>query len=49
MDEEFSMSTPEEQEYIFQFCEDLRAAQGTFIVEDTADCWFEDFKKFLDD
>ena len=49
MDKNFSMSKPEEQLFISQFCEDLKAAEGTFIFKDSADCWFDDFKLFLDE
>ena len=49
MDANFSISKPEEQKYLLQFCEDLRAQEGSFIIKDTTDCWFEDFKLYLDE
>ena len=49
MDSNFSMSKPEEQQFILQFCEDLRSVEGSFIVKGSADCWFKDFKLYLDD
>ena len=47
MEPDFSISKPDEQKYVLQFCKDLRAQEGNFIVKDTTDCWFEDFVQYL--
>jgi hypothetical protein len=48
MDPKFSISKPGEQEYLLQFCKDMREEEARFVVPDSTNCWFEDFKQHLD-
>jgi hypothetical protein len=48
MDSDFSISKPEEQKALLEFCHEMKDQEGNFIVKGTTDCWFTDFKLHLD-
>ena len=45
-DNDFDMAKPESQEFLFQFCQDLRNTD-LLIDNDSLWCWIESFEEFL--